>query len=128
MTVVIAVGAVFRAPVRVAPGFRILFACILIPATTRAVLHIESRKAEGRPMIVQEKIGAYISSTAITFAILLVASSAFVATCAPTGYCIAANSNMNQVELGLIVACIAGAVPALFVIYHLGRRLWPRKD
>ena len=45
----VAVVAVCLAPVRVAPGFCILLACILIPATTRAILHIEGRKAEGRP-------------------------------------------------------------------------------
>ena len=82
----VAVVAVCLAPVRVAPGLCILLACILLPATTRAILHVEGRKAEGRPMIVREKIGAFLNSTAITLVILLAASTAFVATCVPTGY------------------------------------------
>jgi uncharacterized OB-fold protein len=82
---VIAAVAVCLAPVRAAPGLCILLAAILMPATARAVLHIEGRKADGRPMMVREKFEAYASSTAITTAILLVATGAFVATCAPTG-------------------------------------------
>jgi hypothetical protein len=124
----VAVVAVCLAPVRVTPGLCILLACILLPATTRAILHIEGRKAEGRPMIVREKTGAFLNSTGITLVILLAASAAFVATCAPTGFCILVTTDMNRGETGLIVACIAGAVAALFVIYQLGRRLWPRKD
>jgi hypothetical protein len=126
--VVIAVVAVCLAPIRVAPGFCILFACILIPATARAILHIEGRKAEGRPMIAPEKVEAYVYSTTITVAILLVASTAFVATCVPAGFCIISTTGLYQSGLGIMVACIAGAVPALFVIYKMGRRLWPRKD
>jgi hypothetical protein len=126
--VIIAVVAVCLAPIRVAPGFCILLAVILIPATARAILHIEGRKADGRPMIAREKIDAYVQSTTITLAILLAASTAFVATCFPTGYCIVATTGLYESGLGITVACIAGAVPALFVIYKLGRRLWPRKD
>ena len=70
----------------------------------------------------------FIISTVITFGILVLASTAFVATCVPTGLCIIAISGMNRPEPGVIVACIAGAVAALFVIYHLGGHLWPRKD
>jgi hypothetical protein len=43
----VAVVAVCLAPVRVTPGLCILLACILLPATTRAILHIEGRK-QGR--------------------------------------------------------------------------------
>jgi hypothetical protein len=125
---VIAVVAICLAPIRDAPGLCILLAIVLVPATARAILHIEGRKAEGRPMIVYEKVGAYVYSATITIVILAAASTAFVATCFPTGYCILAISGENQFGLGLIVACIAGAVSALFVIYKLGRRLWPRKD
>jgi hypothetical protein len=82
---VIAAVAVCLAPVRAAPGLCILLAALLMPATARSVLHIEGRKADGRPMNVREKFEAYASSTAITTAILLVATGAFVATCAPTG-------------------------------------------
>jgi len=122
---VIATVAVCLAPVRDAPGLSVVFALILIPATTRAILHIEGRKADGRPMIITDKVLAYVNSTAIMIAILVVASVAFVVTCAPTGF-ILMSTGMDMP--GLIVAFIAGTVSALFVIYHMGRRLWPRKD
>jgi hypothetical protein len=92
------------------------------------LLYIEGRKAEGWPLVVREKIGAFVNSTAITLAILLAASTAFVVTCAPMAACIIVTTDMDRAEPGIVVGCIAGTVAAIFVIYQLGRRLWPRKD
>lgn len=125
---IVAVVAVCLAPIRVAPGLSALLALVLVPAATRAVLHVEGRKADGRPMIVYEKIHAYLGSVGVMVATLLAASAAFVATCVPTGYGMVMLTYPANFMFGLIVACLAGSVPACYVIYRVGKRLWPRKD
>lgn len=128
LMMIIGVIAICLAPVRSAPGISILLAMILVPATTRAVLNIERRKLEGRPMITEEKITAYFDSTVICFGILLAASAAFVVTCVPTALCyFNQNNTIGGLDRGLTVACIAGAIPALFVVYRLAKTLWPYK-
>jgi hypothetical protein len=124
---IVAVAAVCLAPIRIWPGISAILALILIPATTRAILHVEGRRADGRPMITHEKVHAYVNSVAVVAMTLLAASAAFVATCFPTGYGIL-SANTMSLEGSLAVACCVGAIPALYVIYRLGKRLWPRKD
>lgn len=124
---IVAVAAICLAPVRVAPGISVVLSLILVPATTRAILHIEGRKADRRPMIVYEKIHAYLGSVAVMVAILLASSAAFVATCTPTGYAIFA-IGQTSLGFGITVACLAGSAPALYVMYRLGKHLLPRKD
>ncbi len=122
--IVIAVVAVCLAPVRVAPGISALLAVFLLPACARAIVAIEGRKADGRPMAVEERINVWINSFLITIALIFAASAAFVVTCFPVGLVVVDRLG----GFGLVVACLAGAVPAIAVLYFLGRRIWPRKD
>ncbi|MEJ7637325.1 MAG: hypothetical protein WKF75_04865 [Singulisphaera sp.] len=107
---VIAVVAICLAPVRVAG---VLHPLRMHPPPGHRACDPPHRGSQGRgrPMIVREKIGAFIISTVITFAILVLASTAFVATCRADGRCILGTSNMNRPEPGIIVGCIAGRGP-----------------
>jgi hypothetical protein len=122
--IVIAVVAVCLAPVRVAPGISVVLAVFLLPACVRTIAVIEGRKADGRPMLARETMDVIINSCLITVALVFASSAAFVVTCFPVGLATVDRLGGS----GLVVACLAGSVPAIAVLYFLGRRIWPRKD
>lgn len=126
--ILIVVVAVCLAPVRSTPGLSIVLLVILVPPSVRGILMVEERKADGRPMVLQQKIDAFASSCMITTLILLTASVAFFATCLPCGMMIVTPRRVGISPYGELVAFASGGVAALSVIYFLGRRFWPRKD
>lgn len=126
--IVVGVVAICLAPVRVAPGISLILALILVPGVTRAILHIEGRKVEGRPMDGDEKFTTYLASVSIAVVLLVASSAAFFATCVPVGFVVFATSNGRAETPGFLVAFAVGFVVAGFVLYRLGRTLWPRKD
>jgi hypothetical protein len=135
----IAVLAACFAAMRAEPGFGILVALFLVPAALRASLHIEARRAEGRPMSWSEKNDSIALSIMLALLLLPAAGIAFVATCVPVTFC--ATNGFNEIEFewrkdappartppGVIVACAAGLLMGIFASIALGRKFWPRKD
>ena len=124
--IVIAMLAVCLAPIRTSPAFSVFLMIFMVPPTIRGILMIEERKADNRPMDLEQKFVAFGNSCLVTMLISFCAFVAFGLTCFPIG--LMSLDLSGGTSVGFIVACAAGAVAAIFVIIFLGRRLWPRKD
>ena len=133
LMVAIAVLALCFAAMRATPGLGIPVALFLVPAALRAGLHVESRRAEGRPMTWSEKNDSIAMSIMLALILLPAAGIAFVATCVPIGCATAgglyagpdATPGMSR---GEIAAIAAGILMGIFASFALGRKFWPRKD
>lgn len=131
--VMVAVLAVCFGAFRAEPGLGVLVALFLVPATLRASLEIESRRADGRPMRFSEKNDAIAASVMLAILLMPAAGIAFAATCAPIGCATLGGLYEGPdappgIHPGLIVAMAAGTVMGIFASYALGRKFWPRKD
>ena len=131
--IVIAVLALCFAAMRATPGLGIPVALFLVPATLRAGVHIESRRAEGRPMTWSEKNDSIATSIMLALILLPAAGIAFAATCVPIG-CAAGNGldaepgAQPAIDRVMVVAVTAGTLMGIFASFALGRKFWPRKD
>ena len=138
LMVAIAVLALCFAAIRAAPGLGIPVVLFLVPATLRAGVHIESRRAEGRPMTWSEKNDSIATSIMLAILLLPAAGIAFVATCVPITcesgalnemyFARRPNAPPSRTPPGLVVGLVAGVLMGIFASYVLGRKFWPRKD
>ncbi len=124
----IAVVAVCLAPIQGSPMISVVLMLFLVPATVRAILIVESRKADGRPTKTLEKINIFVESVVIASLTFIAAGIAFVATCVPVGGLLTNFPTGVNWMAGTILANVSGFIAVAFVIYWLGKRLWPRKD
>jgi hypothetical protein len=132
----VAVVALGMALVVALPGLGILMLILTIPAFLRTAFAATRRRAESRPMSVEQTLVTFISSLALVLVIGLAATIAFGVTCFAGfwgGGAIRQAIRPNEVQTldnslgwGMIVGGICGTVGALLVIHFLGRRLWKR--
>jgi hypothetical protein len=121
---VIALVAISLGVLREAPGLGILLIVLMVPALVRTLAGAARRQAKGSAMTLAEKLITFFVSLVIVVFIGLAASIAFLCTCFTAGLV-----TMNMMgDVGLIVAALAGLAAAGYVLYLLGRRLWPQKD
>src|SRR5260221_598224 len=83
--IVIAALALCLAPIRVAPGFSVLLAVVLVPTTARAIWTIEGRRGDGRPMTAMKAIEFGLGSFVLVVLLGLTAAGAFLGTCFSIG-------------------------------------------
>ena len=135
----VAVVAVGMALVVALPGLGVLMLILTTPAFLRTAFAATRRRAESRPMSVEQTLGSFISSLALVLVIGVAASIAFGVTCfagflggaaiapairpdAPQGF----KGFNDQLSVALIGGGVCGTIGSLLVIYFLGRRLWKR--
>jgi hypothetical protein len=93
---------------------------ITVPALIRTSIAV-NRHRDRLPPGAARVAGLFAGSFAVSGLTLFAAFLAFCVTCFPVGM---ATFAFNSV-VGLVVACIVGALMALFVIVWLGRKIWP---
>jgi hypothetical protein len=124
LMVLIAVIAVCLGVLHEAPGLGILLIVLVIPALARTIAGTRRQQALGRSMSWDEKMLAFFGSLGIVALIGLAATIAFVVTCTPTVFVAASAMDIYS----LIPAGLIGLAASGFVLFYLGRALWPQKD
>ena len=125
LMLLIALFAVCLGVLHEVAGLGILLIILVIPALGRTFAGARRREALGRSMSGAEKTLAFLGSLVVVAVLGLAASIAFLATCLPTGIAI---SEAGHEGHGIIVGVLVGLVAVGFVLFYLGRRLWPQKD
>ncbi len=131
--VVIALVAACLVVTREVPPLGIFLMIISVPALLRTFVWTARMKGYGRPMLWPERLGAFTASLGIVWLIVLGASAAFALACTAGtigGAAILAittgrpGNGPDPSYLGIPL----GGIAAGFVIYALGKVLWPVKD
>ena len=125
LMLLIALIAVCLGVLHEVPGLGIVLIILVLPALTRTILGARRRQALGRSMSWVEKMLAFLGSLGIVAVIGLAATIAFVATCFPTGLIIL---NVSSDLASFVLAGLVGLLAVGFVLFYLGRVLWPQKD
>ncbi|HEX8203750.1 MAG TPA: hypothetical protein VF590_24955 [Isosphaeraceae bacterium] len=134
LMVLIAEVAVCLAVIREMPGLGIPLLLILVPAHLRTVVAVARRKADERPMSVEDTVGAFVASMGLMVVVGVAAGIAFGTTCFAGFWAGAGLRSLwpqrpfDGLGWGIFTGVTLGGLAALFVIVVLLRRFWDRGD
>jgi hypothetical protein len=133
LMLLVALVALCLVVMREEPALGVFMLLVSVPALIRTFAVVATRKADGRPMVVPEKVGTFAASAGIVWLIGLAAALAFGAVCFVLSvvwmlFTAVSPNGLPPVffawDWSPVIILPLGGLAALAVIYYLGRILW----
>ncbi len=130
----VTLSAVLLGAFSVSPGTGVGLAVLSAPALVWTAVRATRRRARGRPMSPQEKVGAFAATLGSVLVICVAAGTAFFVTCLGgfwAGFTVGEARGMTGEQAlgwGMLVGLLLGIAGALYVSHRVTRRYWPRQE